>query len=279
MRDAGDGYGKEMLQAPGMTHAEFLQELRSYRRTGGAQHLDAIIRSHLRLVVGIARRFHRSHGGEVELQDLIEEGLLGLVVAVDRYKPRKMSRFPVYAASWIRNKICRYLRERRPSIRIPAHIMDLMHKWLSAWHALYRCTGSAPSLRDIARHLGISQRSAGRILCFLQTCARLTSLDSTIDPEGELSVADTLRDFSETAPEDFLSTLSDKQLMQDALSRLTKREAVVVRLRYGLGKNRVKKLSYRKVAAIMRLSPERVSQLDKRALLKMQRYVAARTVG
>jgi RNA polymerase primary sigma factor len=279
MHDSGSRYLEEIEQAPRMTQEEFLRELRCYRRTGRAQHRNAIIRSHMRLVVSIARRYYRSHNGEIELQDLIEEGFLGLIVAVDKYKPGKKSRFPNYAASWIQNKINKYIKEKRPSIEVPAHMMDLMHKWLNAWQTLYRRAGSPPSLKDIARHLHITPRSAGRILELLQTCTRIASLDSTIDPEGEISIGDTVKDPSEVSPEDFISALSDKQIMKDALERLTRREAMVIRLRYGLGENRSKKLSYRKVATILHLSPERISQLDKRAVMKMKRYVAARLVG
>lgn len=279
MHDTSSRFLEEIQQAPRMSQAEFLRELRLYRKTGRAQHRDAIIRSHMRLVVSIARRYYRSHNGEVELQDLIEEGLLGLMIAVDKYKASKKSRFPNYAASWVQNKINKYIKEKRPSIEVPAHMMDLMHKWLNAWQTLYRRTGSPPSLKEIARHLHITQRSARRILELLQTCTRIASLDSTIDPDGEISIGDTLKDTSEMSPEDFLSALSDKQLMKDALERLTQREAMVMQLRYGLGQNRAKKLSYRKVATIMHLSPERISQLDKRAIMKMKRYVAARLVG
>ncbi len=254
-----------------LSNEEFKNLFRTYKKTKDQKIKQILIDSNMRLVFYIAKNMQKKLSPEIDYNDLVEEGIIGLMVAIEKYKISKKTRFSTYAVRWIRNYIQKYIKEKSSSIEIPLYVVTLIKKWILEWQNIYKRYGRTPTIKEMQKKLKISFRSAKKILDILNTSTKISSLDTTIDEDGEITVGDTVSD-KEILPEEFISILSTKQMLNSALELLTKKENTVIKLRYGLEKNR-KKLSYRKIANILHLSPERISQIEKNSLKKLKKYV------
>lgn len=266
---------KEITENKKLSDNEFRKLFYKFKKTRDPQIKNKIINSYMRLVISTAKKFYVKHSNDVELEDLIEEGLIGLMVALNQYKISKKTKFSTYATQWIQNKIQRYLKERVSSIQMPSYITVLIKKWLDEWYNIYKRYGRYPTIKEISKKLKISYHTAKKILQLLTTCTKISSLDSAIDEEGELTVGDLVTD-KEIHPEEFTSRHLTKQLLNEAMNYLSSKEAFIVKLRFGMTEHG-KKLSYRKIAKILHLTPERIYQIEKQALKKLYSFVKVKS--
>lgn len=232
-----------------------------------AEARDEMIQANLRLVISVAKNF-RNRG--LPLEDLINEGNLGLVNAVDRFDPEVGSRFSTYASYWIDQAIRRAIQTATQMIHIPSYLMDQISQMRLAMRDLEEELGRQPSIEEIATHLDVTPRRASAIAKALKACACPTQgLGSGEDESG---LADALPDTRMGTPEDHVLSESDREFVAHLLSCITEREAEVLRLRYGLRDQREKTMTLKEIGEAVGLTRERVRQIEKEARSKLADY-------
>ncbi len=224
-----------------------------------------MIQANLRLVISVAKQF-RNRG--LPMEDLIEEGNVGLVNAVDRFDPEVGSRFSTYGSYWIDQAIRRAVLNSGQMIHIPSYLIEQIGHMKLAMRELAEKLGREPSLAEVAAHLQISDRKAARISQAIHACT--CPSQATADESGG-SVTDTLPDRRTPSPHDAVFTKSDENFVSSILSRITEREAKVLQMRYGLSNGR--KMTLKQIGAAVGLTRERVRQIEKEAKQKLEEYV------
>uniref|UniRef100_A0A7S1TU44 RNA polymerase sigma-70 domain-containing protein n=1 Tax=Phaeomonas parva TaxID=124430 RepID=A0A7S1TU44_9STRA len=226
-----------------------------------------MIKSNLALVVSIAKGF-RNRG--LPLQDLIQEGAVGLAVAAARYDPTRGFRFSTYATYWIRQKITRAVVDSGRVIRLPAHVHELKMRAGREWRNLEEQLGRPPSMEELARELGIT---SARLATVVVTDHTVFSMDKHLPDAkgtpgmGRSTVGDLLQCES-LSPEDTVQRFTLKEVIDTMISRLPQREASVLRMRFGLDDGQPKSVS--EVGARHSCTKERVRLIENRALLKLR---------
>ncbi len=269
--DAGRGCEAGLdVRAPARGSATFQRYLHGVRSAslalGTARH--ELVRANLRLVVKMAHRYRRS--GRLSLADLIQEGNMGLLVAVDRFDPRKGFRFSTYGSWWIRHAIGRALSDKGRAVRLPVHVVELQHRMGTVRREFELEHGRTPDAAELAAALGVPEAKLERLQRSL--LVQDTTFDSP-NPEGGPQGMDVLRD----AKPDVDSLMHGGHLddaVQEALSSLRPMEADILRHRYGLDDGRT--LTLREVGVMHGLSRERIRQLQERALEKIREQLRER---
>ncbi|MGB2579292.1 RNA polymerase primary sigma factor [Elusimicrobium simillimum] len=215
----------------------------------------------LRLVVPAAKRFMRP---DIELLDLIEEGNLGLMQAIEKFEPSKGFRFSTYAIYWIDQSIRKYIDEQSGTIKIPSHAWGDIKKWSRTWNALRENLGHEPSLTEMSEALDWSARKVKSILETINAAKGVDSLALAMGDEDETTLEDTLSDDGTANPDDVFSRSSSNADLLGALNELTPRDKEILMMRHGLKTNEPMTLS--EVAEVMGLSRERVRQIEERAV-------------
>ncbi len=249
--------------------------LRLYRSKKEAKLKEQIVNAYLNLVVSIARSFHNKYNDpNIEFEDLIEEGIIGLLKAIDKYDLSKNASFRIYATYWIKNSIQQYIKEKLGTVsQIPVPTFSLIKKWIKEWQRVYKKLGRTPTLKEMSEILKISFVKAKKIAYLISTYSKTFSLDSILEDE-ETTLGDMIADESLT-PEEILSKISSYETLQDVFKKvLTEKEAAVIKLRYRQNGNRYfrKQASYRTLGKIFHLSAEYIRKLEKQALLKLKNY-------
>jgi len=226
---------------------------------------DRMIRSNLRLVVNIAKNFS---GRALQLSDLIEEGNLGLLRAVEGFDPDQGSRFSTYASWWIKQSIKRALMNAGQPIHIPAYMVDEITRWKQASVYLEDCLSRPPSPEEVADHLKTSPKRMGIIKHALKAMA-----SGAQQPEDDSNVdwSQSLADDKVSSPEEKLFDESEEQMIRDLLNSIDQREATVLRMRYGLDGEEAKTL--KQIGQEIGLTRERVRQIERDALQKLEEYL------
>jgi RNA polymerase nonessential primary-like sigma factor len=243
------------------------EELRLARavREGDFEARQTMIERNLRLVVSIAR--HYMHRG-VALPDLIEEGNLGLIHALEKFDPERGFRFTTYATWWIRQSIERAIMNQSRTIRLPAHVVKELNVVLRALRHLetHAPAGARdPSLEDVAHLLGKPVADVERLLRHQE---HMLSLDAPLDRESGLTVADGIADEEARAPELLLHDSAIEASIGGWLAELTQRQRLVIERRYGLNGCEVSTLEG--LAAEIGVTRERVRQIQSEALEKLR---------
>jgi RNA polymerase primary sigma factor len=222
---------------------------------------DRMVRANLRLVVNIARGYT---GKGLALQDLIEEGNLGLLRAVEGFDPAVGTRFSTYASYWIKQSIKRALINSAKTIRIPAYMVELLSKWRRASARLTEELGRSPTHEEVARVLGLPKKK----LPIIKKAIRIyNSTPQTDQSEAGWSLGDMVEDERARSPEDMMQ---ENDSLQHALRRLDQmdvREATVLRMRFGLDDNEPHTL--KEIGEALGLTRERVRQIETEALKKL----------
>ncbi len=229
---------------------------------------NEFVKANLRLVVSIARRFNH---GRLPLPDLIQEGNIGLMKAVERYDYRRGFRFSTYASWWIRHAISRALADKGRAVRLPVHMIDAYHKIAKSERELQSKLERPATVDEISSATGIEADKLEKMKTFLNETP--VSLDRPISDDDGRRLIDVLVDPNESpaAPDQMMNTETQAEMLK-LLGGLKPIEADILRKRFGLANDRERTL--KEIGDEYRLSRERVRQLQEQALGKMRRAMA-----
>ena len=254
-------YLKEIGKVPLLTAEEEI-EIAQRMAAGDLDAKHQLAEANLRLVVSIAKRYV---GRGMLFLDLIQEGNLGLIKAVEKFDYRKGYKFSTYATWWIRQAITRAIADQARTIRIPVHMVETINKLIRVNRQLVQEYGRDPRPDEIAKEMGISEEKVREILKIAQ---EPVSLETPIGEEDDSHLGDFIPDDDAPAPaEAVASTLLKEQLME-VLASLTPREARVLRLRYGLDDGKARTLE--EVGREFNVTRERIRQIEAKALRKLR---------
>ncbi|PLX43465.1 MAG: RNA polymerase subunit sigma [Deltaproteobacteria bacterium] len=253
-------YLKDIKKTPLLT-AEEEKALAKRIAKGDKEARDHMIKANLRLVVKIAKSY--TNRG-LSFLDLIEEGNIGLMRGVERFKAEKDCRFSTYGAWWIRQGIERAIHKQRSTIRVPVHVLEHLEKMTKVAKNLELLLGREPTNEEVALDCGMKPGYVGKLKWVRQS---ICSLDSAIDVDGDLSVKETLPDPGSPDPFKELSIIEEEDILITSFGALEDREAEVLKMRYGIGRESV--MTLKQIGDEMGITRERVRQIEKRALNKL----------
>lgn len=254
-------YLKEIGRVPLLT-AE--QEIDIARRMseGDLEAKKQLTEANLRLVVSIAKRYV---GRGMLFLDLIQEGNLGLIKAVEKFDYTKGYKFSTYATWWIRQAITRAIADQARTIRIPVHMVETINKLIRVTRQLLQEYGRDPQPDEIAREMGISEDKVREIMKIAQ---EPVSLETPIGEEEDSHLGDFIPDDDAPAPEESAAFTLLKEQLMEVLDTLTPREEKVLRLRFGLDDGRARTLE--EVGKEFNVTRERIRQIEAKALRKLR---------
>ena len=256
-------YLKEIGQIPLLKEDEE-RELGRKAAEGDEAARHRLEEANLRLVVSIAK--HYTNRG-VALMDLIQEGNLGLMRAVEKYDYTKENKFSTYASWWIKEAMQRSIDQQSREIRVPVHVAENMKRVQKTARELLQELGREATPKEIAEKMGDrSEEDVKNILTYLQNPV---SLETPVGENGEDSLGDMVEDKTEATPEEAMEVLVRREEVQELLSTLSDRERQVVKLRYGLGENKTHTLE--EIGEQLGVTRERVRQIEARAMEKMRK--------
>ena len=260
--EAIPSYLTRLTQAPLLT-AEEEYVLTTACALGDKTAKEKLIEANMRLVINIAKTY-RSRA--VPLEDLIQEGAIGLMQAVDRFDPEKGFRFSTYATHWIRQSIGRAIDNKSKAIRIPTHVSQSLRKLEKERERLLRESGNDPSLEQLASAMGLAPN---KLVVLMQASQELVSLDARIGDGNSTTLGGLLRDSSIADPE---SAILNQQVLDelfDIIRELNEREQRVMRLRFRIESNS-DIIIQDEIAKELKLSRERVRQIELQAIKKLR---------
>lgn len=229
---------------------------------GDVEARDQMVRANLRLVVNIARGYV---GKGLPLEDLVAEGNMGLLRAVEGFDPSMNTRFSTYASYWIKQSIKRALVNTAKTIRIPAYMVELLAKWRRATNKLTDELGRPPTHEEVAKFLGLPKKK----LNIIKKAIRVYNAAPQMDQSGEQgwSIEEMLMDARAKTPDTEMVETDDLKQVLLLLDKMDPREATVLRMRFGLNDEEPKTL--KEIGECLGLTRERVRQIEGEALAKL----------
>ena len=228
---------------------------------GEASH-KSLVQSNLRLVVALARRYV---GRGMALLDLIQEGNVGLMRAVERFDYRRGFKFSTYATWWIRQAISRAIADQGRTIRMPIHVLDSVNKLTRAQREMTQAKGRAPSLDELAAELDLDP---GRVAELQRIAQDTVSLETPVGEDEDGTLGDLVEDLESDRPPDVATFSSLQDQLAMALEGLNEREREVLIMRFGLADGRMRTLE--EVGSHFKVTRERIRQLETKALAKLR---------
>lgn len=272
MLEAGSRDGVSMAARPPRRGSKPFEEYVARVRQSAAMLRSVknlFVKSNLRLVVSIARRFNH---GRMPLQDLIQEGNIGLMKAVDRFDHRKGFRFSTYGSWWIRHAISRAIADKGRAVRLPVHMIDAYHKVSRARRELETLQGRDPTAEELAKHTGLAAAKIEKMDTLLLEAPM--SLDRTVSEADGRKVLDFIEDEATAQPGETLEADALNQQVREVIGALRPIEADILRKRFGLGAD--EELTLKEIGEQYSLSRERIRQLQEQALGKIRRELQRR---
>ena len=257
-------YLREIGQIPLLTPQEEI-ELAARIKKGDKKAREQMIKANLRLVVKIARDYE---GIGLPLLDLISEGNIGLMKAVERFDPAKGGKLSTYGSWWIKQSIKRALANQSKTIRLPVHLVDKISKMRRTALKLQEMLGHEPSDEELADEMGMT---ALRVRQMRMAAVRPASLDAPIGDDDSNNFADVVEDENATSPYDNLEDKTVTGMLQDMVKHLDTREATILRYRFGLDGGSEKTLE--EVGVKFGVTRERVRQIQNLALRKLRKMI------
>ena len=262
-------YLKEIGKVPLLNANEEI-EIAQRMADGDLDAKHQLAEANLRLVVSIAKRYV---GRGMLFLDLIQEGNLGLIKAVEKFDYRKGYKFSTYATWWIRQAITRAIADQARTIRIPVHMVETINKLIRVNRQLVQELGRDPRPDEIAKEMGISEDKVREILKIAQ---EPVSLETPIGEEDDSHLGDFIPDDDAPAPADAVAVALLKEQLVEVLNTLTPREAKVLRLRYGLDDGKARTLE--EVGKEFNVTRERIRQIESKALRKLRIPMRSRKI-
>ena len=261
MDDPVKMYLKDIGKVP-LLSAEDEIELAKQMMDGSEDARKSLSEANLRLVVSIAKRYV---GRGMQFLDLIQEGNLGLMKAVEKFDYQKGFKFSTYATWWIRQAITRAIADQARTIRIPVHMVETINKVTKISRTLLQQLGREPIPEEIAKEMGIPE---SKVIEILKIAQDPVSLETPIGEEEDSHLGDFIEDEQSAAPTDVVATNMLKEQLINVLDTLTPREEKVLRLRYGLDDGRPRTLE--EVGKEFNVTRERIRQIEAKALRKLR---------
>ena len=256
-------YMTEIRRYPILT-AQQERELAQRCAEGESEAIRAMVSSNLRLVVSVAREYA---GRGVPLLDLIQEGSIGLITAARKFDYTLDYRFSTYATKWIRQRIGRYLAEHGALIRVPAHTAERMRKLAAARNALRVREGREPTAAELARETAMSVEKIEELLALTP---EISSLDVPVGDRGEDTVGTLLPGSEDFEPQAELVRRELRELLEGLMTHLDQRQQTILRLHFGMDDGVSRSLE--DIAKTLGISKERVRQIERQAMDKLQKY-------
>jgi RNA polymerase primary sigma factor len=257
-------YLREIGQVKLLTPDEEIQ-LAARIKKGDKKAREHMIKANLRLVVKIARDYE---GIGLPLLDLISEGNIGLMKAVERFDPSKGGKLSTYGSWWIKQSIKRALANQSKTIRLPVHLVDKISKMRRTAMKLQEMLGHEPSDEELADEMGMT---AARVRQMRQAAVRPASLDAPIGDDDSNNFSDVVQDENATSPYENLEDKTVTGMLQDMVKHLNEREATILRYRFGLDGGSEKTLE--EVGVKFGVTRERVRQIQNLALRKLRKMI------
>jgi RNA polymerase primary sigma factor len=262
-------YLREIGKVPLLTAEQEVSLAKRIER-GDMDAKNALIQANLRLVVSIARRY--ANRG-LTLLDLIQEGNLGLIRAVEKFDYRRGFKFSTYATWWIRQAVSRALADQARTIRIPVHMVETINKLIRVQRQLLQDLGREPTPEEIASDMGLTPEKVREIQKISQ---EPVSLENPVGDEGDSQLGDFIEDEQSVAPSDAVGELMQGEDLGRVLELLTSRERRVLEMRYGLTDGRPHTLE--EVGVQFGVTRERIRQIEAKTLAKLRAYREARSL-
>ena len=260
--DAVRAYLRDIGRFPLLTPEEEVEVAKRVAE-GDEDAKNQLVEANLRLAVNIAKKYN---GHNIPFLDLIQEGNVGLIKAVEKFDHTKGYKFSTYATWWIRQAITRHIADQARTIRIPVHMVESINRLTRARQRLTQTLGRDPTHEEIGAELGLD---AARVAEIMSSSQEALSLESPIGDEGDSQLGDFIPDDHTPSPDDAVTNMQRKEDLYAALETLTERENLVIRERYGMNADGTAH-TLEEVGRSFNVTRERVRQIEAKALRKLR---------